>query len=177
MIYFALKIAILVILVLIFLGLIWQFIQVVFLKKAPFFLTGRKVFNAIIAELKNESFDQIVELGCADASFLRLLSKKYPQAKCSGVENLWGAYFLARIFCAQYKNIKIFHKNIEKFDLHQADLIYCFLNVVTMKKLEAKFKNECRPGTKIISYNFPLPSIEPYKIIRVDAKAVFFYQI
>ena len=82
------------------------------------------------------------------------------------------------LYCGTCKSYLIQKKNLFKVNLADADVIYCYLNIEMMKKLENKFKKECKNETKIISYAFALPSLQPEKVIKMESgKKIYFYKI
>lgn len=158
--------------------LLSQFFNILFRGYAPFISTNSEVIDKISEEIKLDSDPKFYELGCGKASFLRAISEKFPQAECVGVEYSFLPWLIAKIQTVfRQSKIKIQKKNIFKVNLADADYVYCYLNPKTMGLLEKKFKEECRPGTKIISYTFSLPNSRPEKIIEADGSKIYFYSI
>ena len=162
-----------------FIFFIIQFFNICFRGFAPFISTRPKVIQKIINELKMEEDSTVYELGCGRAGFLRALRKKYPQAKLIGIEYSFLPYLIGQIQNSLTGcKLKILKENFLKADLSEADVIYCYLNQATMKKLAAKFSQECRPGTVIISYLFSLPDRESEKVIEAGKREkIYFYRI
>ncbi len=176
----AVALFILLILILIFLVFFTvQFYNICFRGFAPFVCTRPKVIKRIIEELKVEDDATIYELGCGRAGFLHACRKKYPRAKLVGVEYSFLPYLLGQIQNSFLKDKLILKKeNLFKVDLNEANVIYCYLNPDMMRKLEDKFKQECRSGTIIISYAFFLPNMTSEKEIEADKhEKVYFYRI
>lgn len=147
---------------------------------APFISTRLSIINKIVKEINIKQDAVVLEIGCGEAKFLRILRKLYPNARLIGLE-----FYIWPLIVAKLKN-KIYKSKLEliktdflKYDFKNADLLYCFLNVGVMKTLEPKIIKECRPGTKIISYSFLLPNKTPDKIIEVSGigEKVYFYTI
>ncbi|MFH1822382.1 MAG: class I SAM-dependent methyltransferase [Patescibacteria group bacterium] len=158
-----------------------QFYNIVFRGYAPFISTGKKVIAKIFQELdldKNFS-GTVYELGCGKAGFLNIFHKHYPKANLIGIEYEYLLFIISKVQQALKRNkIKIIRKNIFQADLSKADLIYCYLNVKMMKELEKKFKKECQPGTRIISYAFSLPEMKAIKELKMDNKIkIYFYKL
>lgn len=174
---FWLEIGVLFILIILLSALCWQMFGILFRQQAPYIMTGSRVIRQALQELSLGQRPVIYELGCGDAPFLRAAARIYPQASCIGVDRHLWPYGLAKITTLFNRRIKIVKKDIFKVDLREADLIYCYLNMATMAKLEDKFLRECKADIQIISYNFPLPNIEPYKVLRIKVKPVYFYKL
>jgi hypothetical protein len=159
-----------------------QFFYIVFGGYAPFFLTKNKVIKRIMDEEKFNDSDAIYELGSGNAGFLRAVENKYPNIKkLIGIEYFLAPYIIGRIQTGLLKSkIKIIKENFFHTNLKEADVIYCFLNKQMMNKLKEKFTKECKSGTKIISYQFSIPEMNPEKVIDLnnDKKdKVYFYKI
>lgn len=154
-----------------------QFFNVIFRGYAPFISSKPEVIKAIMPALDLPEEAVVYELGCGKAGFLRAVEEKYPQTKLIGIEYSLLPYIVAQIQISLNKSkIKVWRKNLFKVNVGEADLIYCYLNQEMMKKLEGKFKKECKSGTKIISYAFALPNLEPEKVIDLkDKSKIYFY--
>ncbi len=176
MIYFLVLIQIILIIVLVLSAI--QFYRIVFKGFAPFISTGFNVILAVLKELDLKGDEVVYELGSGSAGFLRAVEQKFNNQKLVGVEYSWWPYFLSKaqiIFSGS--KIKLIRKDMFEVNLKEADVIFCFLNIKMMVKLEKKFKEECRPGTLIISSIFKLPTIEPEKVIREKGNNIYFYRI
>ena len=170
------------ILVVFIVGLGVEFFNIIFRGYAPFISTQSKVINKIFSEftLTKDFSGSVYELGCGKAGFLKTFHDYYPQAKLIGIEYSLLPFFITKI--QQSLNpktkINIIRKNMFKVDLKEADVIYCFLDIYMMEKLEQKFKTECKPGTLIISYCFSMPTLKPFKTATNENRSrIYFYKI
>ncbi len=157
-----------------------QFFNIIFRGFAPFISSRPKVIKKILNEIDfNHSKLKVYELGCGKAGFLRALEEKKPGWKFVGVENSFLPWLIAKIQTSlNHSKIKILKKNLFHVNLADADLIYCYLNIEMMKKLEEKFKKECKSGARIISYSFAMPNLEPEKVVRMEnGDKIYFYVI
>ncbi|MEK7202751.1 MAG: hypothetical protein AAB653_00325 [Patescibacteria group bacterium] len=176
--YLIILLVILVILFFIVIFLAMQFFNIIFRGYAPFISTRSQVIEKILAEINLQPGDKVYELGCGRAGFLRAICDKFPEVEAIGVENALGPYFLARVQTAVLnKKIKIIRKNLFNVNLNDADLIYCYLNLKTMTLLKEKFSRECKPGTIIISYQFPMNDLVSAKVIQSEKDKIYFYKI
>lgn len=176
-IFLLLKIILLLLLVIFLIAVIFHFLGIVFKEQAPYIISLPKVIRQAVAELDLPPQFLAYELGCGDAPFLRQLVKKYPQVRGIGVEHSLWPYAIAKIFTLFKPQIKIVKKSIYTVDLSSADLIYCYLNLASMVQLEKNFLAEGKDSLEVISYNFPLPSMEPYKVLRISKMPLYFYRL
>ena len=164
-----------IIFLIVFLGFFWFFTvqayNIAFRGYAPFLATRTGIIKRIMDELTLDDEAVIYELGSGRAGFLRAVRKKFPKAKLVGIEYSFVPYLIGQIqnVLAGAK-IRIIKGNIFKIDLHEADLIYCYLNVDTMTRLEEVLKRECKPGAKVVSFQFPVPNKEAEKVIEIPER-------
>ena len=178
--YLSLAIQIIIMLLFIIFAIFFliQFYNIVFRGYAPFISSKRKIIEEIIAKLELKEDGVIYELGCGNAGFLRAARKKFPKAKLVGFEYSFLPYLIAQIQNSLSKSKIIIKKeNIFKVDLSGADVLYCYLNLSTMKKLEDKIKAEGKRNLKIISYQFPLPTIKAEEILEDGKDKIYFYSL
>ena len=174
-----LQIIFIILLLIFLLFFVVQFFNIIFRGFAPFISTRPRIIKEVIKRLEINDSSVIYELGCGKAGFLRAIRKQNKKVKLVGAEYSWLPYFISRIQNSLTKSkLVLFRKNIFLVDIYDADIIYCFLNRATMVALEKKFDVECKPGTKIISYNFPLPTWEPEEVVELKERKekIFFYQ-
>ena len=155
--------------------------QILIKNSTPFFSSGKKIIKKAIENIEIEPEMTIYELGCGKAEFLKQIKREHPRKnlKLVGVENFIFPLLLLKI---QNKikgyNIEIKNKDLFQSDFSDADIIYCFLNVHAMKELKPKLFFQCRPGTKVVSYQFSIPGVEPNKVIKYPSRhRIFIYQI
>lgn len=163
--------------IIIALYLFYTFYKVVFLNNAPYINSSNRKINLAITEiLQLNDIKNVYELGCGDAKFLRRLKRKKPELSCLGLEYNLIPYTIAKTKNIFLKNkITIKKANIFKYDLSQADLIYCYLNPKSMKLLQPIMKK--LDNVILISNTFSLPETKAYKQINFKNTSLFFYKL
>ncbi|MCK5416215.1 hypothetical protein KAI92_02190 [Candidatus Parcubacteria bacterium] len=155
-----------------------QFYNIVFKGYAPLISTKKKILNKAISNIKINDGNVIYELGCGKADFLKLIETKNLKVKLIGVENLLIPSVLLKLqLFFKHSKIKVIQDDFFKINLEEADIIYCFLNNETMKKLGKKFLNECKKETQIISHKFPILDFKPEKVLREYGSKIYYYKI
>lgn len=57
------------------------------------------------------------------------------------------------------------------------DVYFCFLMPKTLARLKEKFERELKPGTRVVSYAFPVPGWSPERSIKEEGIGrVYFYR-
>jgi cyclopropane fatty-acyl-phospholipid synthase-like methyltransferase len=62
-------------------------------------------------------------------------------------------------------------------DLSRATVVTLFLSDFVNARLESKLKQELRPGTRIVSHQFPIGHWKPDATLRVDGAELFLWTI
>ncbi len=144
-------------------------------KGALFVSTSRKKIRAILEALPLSPETKLVDLGCGDGRFLRAVYRKYGVIGVGFEINPW-AYFLARLYhwltgCPA----KIRRRDFMKEDLSGYQVVFCYLFPDLLLELTPKLKAELRPGAIVISCNFPLPGLVPWRVLEED-DPIYFYR-
>jgi len=167
--------------IIIFILLIFSVIQlfnIIFRGYAPLFSTNKNFIKKILQKFDTNKKYNIYELGCGFAKFLFIAEKKFLNSKYIGIEYSFLPYLLTKIKIKLTKSkIKIIQANFLKIDLKDADIIYLYLIPDIMQKLGKKIKNECKPGTIIISHRFSIPEIKLEKILNFNNNKFYFYKV
>lgn len=109
----------------------------------------------------------VYDLGCGDGRILQAVVDSGAEAR--GLELSLLPFLIAKI--KLFKKRKKCHIEYGDFwfkNLGEADVIYIFLMPKIYEKLVTKFKAELKKGTKVVSYVWPLPGMEPIKIDRAE---------
>jgi trans-aconitate methyltransferase len=166
MIDVSLQIIFLILLLFFFEFFVVQIYNLIFRGYAPFVATNKRVRTRILEEVKLEESATVIELGAGKAGFLKGVREKYKNAKLVGVEISFVPWLIGKMQSAlSGSRIEFKKENIFKTDIHEADLIYCYLNIKTMAKLEEKFSKELKTGARVISNQFHLPNKNEEKMI------------
>lgn len=148
------------------------------LSLAPWVPTKRKDLERIkkIASLKDG--DIFYDLGCGDGRVTAYISQN-TKITAIGIELAIPFYFICKmreIFNTE-GNLNFKLKSLFQEDLSKADAIYLFAanSQKLSGKLIEKLERELKPGTKIISYAFPIQKWEPKTVDQPNKKEVAIY--
>ncbi|MDO8669253.1 MAG: 50S ribosomal protein L11 methyltransferase [Candidatus Buchananbacteria bacterium] len=124
----------------------------------PFISTNKKDFKAILKAVDLKPNEVIYDLGCGKAHLL-IYASKYFGAKGVGYELTLWPYLWAKLkIHLSQAQVKVFRQNFFRADLTKADVVFCYLFPEVMAKLEPKFAQELKSGSRVVSYGFKLPS-------------------
>ncbi len=139
------------------LGLYWS----TFRTQVPLYPSGPATWHAVKQVLPAGSF-RFVDIGSGMGGLLIDLARKRPDAEFTGVELAPLTWLLslvrgklsrssARFLCRSYEDL-----NFADFDV-----VFAYLSPAAMPALWSKARTEMRPGSVLISFEFPVKGIQP----------------
>lgn len=145
---------------------------------APLVFTPQKAIREALNKVGVKRGEKLYELGAGTGRVSVIADKEFG-LNTIGFELSPPIFWLAKanLFLSSAKNSKIFRVNAYKQDLRDADVVFCFLNMGPMEKLKDKFKEELKPGSRIISYSFKIHGWEAESVITGYPGNVYLYRI
>jgi len=123
---------------------------------AMFHPSARVRVRTFLDHVPMKAGDLLVDIGCGDGRVLREAKQRYG-IRALGFEVNPLAYILARLRTLGVEGIEVRWGNFWKVNIRDADVVFCYLFPDVMERLARKLETELRPGTRVISCNFPLP--------------------
>ncbi|QJA06410.1 hypothetical protein FVE67_06165 [Thermosulfurimonas marina] len=143
---------------------------------AMFVGTSRRRIRAVLEALELSPTARVVDLGCGDGRFLRAVWRRFG-VRALGYEINPLAWFLARGLNFLFRiPAEVRFGDFWEADLSDYDLIFCYLFPDLMSALSEKISREARPGTLVVSANFPLPGLKPQRVLQVG-EPIYFYRL
>lgn len=137
---------------------------------APYYPTPARAIRAALGAAELRAGEQFYDLGAGTGKALLIAEKEFG-ARAVGFEISLLPYWIGKINLLIHRSrATLIPKNFFDADLASADVIFCFLAIRTMQKLEDKIKTKLKPGTRVIVYAFPLPTMKPVKTIAVHGQ-------
>ena len=145
---------------------------------APFYPTRKSAIRRALAEAGLRPGESFYDLGAGTGKALLIAEKEFG-ARATGFEVSTIFYIIGKInLFVRGSRGAFLKKDLFDADLKNADVIFCFLAIRTMQRMEDKIKAGLKPGTRIIVYAFPLPTMMPIKTITTHGQwKMFFYKI
>ena len=135
----------------------------------PFVSGNSEVFSSACRIANIGSSDVVVDLGCGDGAALVYISL-YTGAKCIGyeIDPVLSATARRRLHDSGTTSFDIYDKDIYTADLSVASVVYIFLVPSAMKAISSLLLSRAAPGTRVVSYMFPLPSEDGWEPVNVE---------
>ncbi len=142
------------------------FVLPVFLTKggAPYVPSSRSAVKKILKLAEPKSDENILDLGSGDGRIVVAFAKLGIEAhgyEISPALVLWSRFRI--ILSGLWNKAHIHQESLWNADLSGFDTIILFGYRKIMPDLEKKFRQELKPGAKVISNLFKIPGLEPSK--------------
>lgn len=116
--------------------------------------------------------EHVVDLGCGDGRFVAAAARV--GARATGYEISLLPYCLALIRSwntPSSRRPRIVYADFWRVDLSTVDVVFMFLMPATLTKLAPKLRQELRPGSRVITYVWPIPGWSPDRVDSSQANA------
>ncbi|MGD1153781.1 MAG: class I SAM-dependent methyltransferase [Syntrophales bacterium] len=147
---------------------------------AMFHPSARVRVRTFLDHVPMKAGELLVDIGCGDGRVLREAKRRYG-VRALGFEVNPLAYALARLRTIGMEGIEVRLRNFWNVDIGDADVVFCYLFPDVMGRLAQKLVRELRPGTRVISCNFPLPGWRHSELLypesSLHADPIYLYQI
>ena len=147
---------------------------------AMFHPSARVRVKTFLDHVPMKAGELLVDIGCGDGRVLREAKRRYG-VRALGFEVNLLAYTLARLSTIGMEGIEVRLTNFWNVDMGDADVVFCYLFPDVMGRLAQKLLRELRPGTSVISCNFPLPGWRHRELLypesALHADPIYVYQI
>ncbi|XP_075152505.1 ATP synthase subunit C lysine N-methyltransferase [Haematobia irritans] len=145
----------------------------------PYVPATTEQISNVLKFLPRNSPNRLLDIGSGDGRIVIATAKQGIQS--DGVElNPWLVWWSRLAALREGKEVssktKFFRRDLWKFNLKSYDYVVIFGVEQMMKDLEAKLIAEV-PNSKVIACRFPLPTLEPLKVIDEGVNSVWFYDL
>jgi trans-aconitate methyltransferase len=145
--------------------------------RAPFVPVSRAIARKLPEVVRLHSGSVFYDLGSGDGRIVRAMARAYPDATCVGIEKAPLPFLVSSFLTGKNApNASIRFGNIFSTPLSDATHVFCYLLPPVMRDLYPTFIKELKPGTKVISCDFPLTEKEPWDIVHADGYKLYVYE-
>lgn len=143
---------------LIFLFLYWS----TFRTQVPFYPSNLATWDAVAELLPKDKGVRLIDIGSGLGGLILNLSKRRPDSHFLGIEIAPLPWLVSKLRAQLTKSQARFTRG-DYGHLHfsEYDVVFAYLSPVAMPALWEKVRAEMRPGTLLLSYEFPIPEVEP----------------
>jgi hypothetical protein len=143
---------------LVFLCLYWT----TFRTQVPFYPSGSGAWDAVVQILPAESPIRFIDIGSGLGGLILNLSKARPASHFVGIEIAPLPWLVSVLRASLTRSKAQFQRgDYGRLNFAEHDVVFAYLSPVAMPNLWLKARAEMRPGTLLLSYEFPIPSVAP----------------
>lgn len=144
---------------------------------APWVPTKLRTVRRLLDMAQVRAGETVYDLGSGDGRVLIVAAREYG-ARAVGIEldpvRVAWTRALVLLFGLR-KKIEVRQGNFFTQDLHDADVVFCYLLTSTNRRLADKLLEDLRPGTRVVSNAFPFPD---WKLAEEDLDhRIYLYRI
>lgn len=144
---------------------------------APWVPTKLRTARRMLELAQVQPGETVYDLGSGDGRILVLAAREFG-AKAVGIEldPVRVAWTRGLVLLLGLRGkVEVISGDFFNQDLHQADVVACYLFTRTNQRLTEKLNEELRPGTRVVSHAFPFPD---WELVKEDLDhRVYLYQI
>lgn len=139
--------------------------------KVPYVPVSQPIVDAIRKTMPLKKDDVLYDLGSGDGRVIAALAEDCPTARAIGIEKAPLPYFLSafRFWKKPLPNTKVLFKDFSKVSLTDATHVYMYLFPEVVEGLLPKLKEELKPGTVVISCDFPFKMIDANDTVEIGS--------
>jgi SAM-dependent methyltransferase len=141
--------------------------------------TRQPIADAMLRLAGVTSDDVVYDLGSGDGRILVIAAQKYG-ARGVGIELDPQLVELSRVIAREGEvadKVTFIEGDLFTADISAATVVTLYLSASVNLDLEPKLRNELRPGTRIVSHQFPIGAWLPARTLRVEGANIFLWTI
>jgi len=166
-----------IILACILIGLFFKIYDLFYSREAPFVSSPARLYPQIHKLLDIKPNQIIYDLGCGNGKFLIYCAKHSPKSNFIGIEKGLIPFFISTFNTRCYANIKVYYRDINKFNIKPNSKIFVYLFPKSVTKLIHRLPK----NVSLYSLNFPAIGLKPNKKVGLKnstsiAKSLYLYK-
>ncbi|MCC6194919.1 MAG: methyltransferase domain-containing protein [Burkholderiales bacterium] len=139
--------------------------------EAPYVPTPTEIVDRMLTLAKVGPGDYVIDLGSGDGRLVTTAVATYKARGGQGFEIDPKLVKEANANAAKAgvaDRVKFVEKDLFTADVGEATVVTLYLMPDMLGRVEAKLAKELKPGTRVISHDYPLPSWQPVDVVRFD---------
>lgn len=147
-----------------------------FQSQVPFYPSSVSLWKLVIKIIPKNRPIKMIDIGCGLGDLILNIAKHRPESEFSGIEIAPLPWLVSSLRAlVKRSNARFAYKNYLNMSLKEYDVVFAYLSPVAMRQLWEKASQEMRPGTLLISHEFKIPLLEPYKTVKAHKDATITY--
>ncbi|XP_023175633.1 ATP synthase subunit C lysine N-methyltransferase [Drosophila hydei] len=146
----------------------------------PFVPATTEQIQNVLQFLPRSTSGKLLDIGSGDGRIVVAAAQHAQGLKADGVElNRWLIYYsrLAALRHGVGQQTSFFRRDLWKFNIKDYNYVVIFGVEQMMQDLEHKLIAECPQNAKIIACRFPLPQLQPARVIEEGVNTVWLYDL
>ena len=144
--------------------------------QVPYYPSTKNVWLAVDKLLPTGRPISFVDIGSGLGGLVLYLARRFENSKFLGVEIAPLPWLLSYLRVAlkttgQTNQCQFLRSNYETLNFSEFDVVFAYLSPAAMNALWIKAKSEMRPGSMLISYEFPVIGVEADLSICIENKS------
>jgi SAM-dependent methyltransferase len=129
-----------------------------FRTQVPFYPSGPAVWASVLALLPEQANARLIDIGSGVGGLVLSLARQRRDGHFTGIELAPLPWLVSRLRGRSQRSTAHFVRgDYEGLNLADFDVVFAYLSPAAMPALWQKAQREMRPGTLLLSYEFPIP--------------------
>lgn len=148
------------------------FFWTTFRNRVPLYLSDRKAWDAVAAQLPADRPFRFIDLGSGLGGLLFDLERRFPQATFTGTELAPAPWLLSQLRATLRRSrVRFLRRDYAALDLADYDVVFAFLSPAAMPALWQQVCAQMRPGSCFMSLSFTAGERAPDTVIQLATQA------
>jgi protein-L-isoaspartate O-methyltransferase len=138
---------------------------------APYVPTSQPIVERMLTLAKVGPGDHVMDLGSGDGRLVITAVSSFNARAGTGVEIDRRLVTLANASAAKAgvaDRVKFIDRDLFTVDTGDATVVTVYLGLVMMRDVADKLRKELKPGTRVVSHDYPLPGWKPVSVVVLD---------
>ncbi len=143
---------------------------------APHVPTSEDVVRKMLQFAELKIGEHLYDLGSGDGRIIIMAAKEFG-GKATGVElrDDLVQHTRKRIEELGLTHVEVVHGDLMQAEISNADVVTLYLTTSANEKIAPKLMKELRPGSRVVSFCFRIPSWDPSKTMRLGTRTLYLY--
>jgi hypothetical protein len=140
---------------------------------APYVPTPAAIVDRMLTLAKVGPNDYLIDLGSGDGRLVITAVAKYKASGGTGIEIERDLVKLATdnaVKAGVASQVTFVAGDLFGADIQKATVVTLYLLPSMMSDVEAKLRKELKPGTRVVSHDYPLPTWKPVEVEKFDSQ-------